>query len=154
MGIETLPRLKIIGDGPLFPELKESVAQSDLSCAVKLTGRLSHEETLEIVGGAIATIQPAIWYEPCGRTIIESYAKGTPVIATATGGSPELINDGESGYLVAPDDPDALADAVEQMLAAGAMMRQAARRTFDQSFEAVGNARQLEQIYRQVICEK
>ena len=151
LGAEAAPQLKIIGDGPLFSELQERVAQSDLSCVVKLTGRLSHEETLGIVGEAIATIQPAIWHEPCGRTIIESYAKGTPVIATAAGGSPELIDDGGSGYLVAPGDAGEVVAKVEKMMTTGLMMRKAAREKFDRDFSYIENARRLEEVYRKVV---
>ena len=154
METEAVPRLKIIGDGPLLSELQERVAQSDLSCVVELTGRLPHEETQEMVGEAMATIQPAIWHEPCGRTIIESYAKGTPVIAAAAGGSPELIDNGVCGWLFPPGDARALADAVlelQQRLKESSEMRARARDHFDKNFSPRGNAEQLTDIYEKVI---
>jgi glycosyltransferase involved in cell wall biosynthesis len=50
-------------------------------------------------------------------TVLESYALGVPVVATRMGGLPELVDDGVDGLLVAPDDPPALAAALERLIA-------------------------------------
>jgi glycosyltransferase involved in cell wall biosynthesis len=47
--------------------------------------------------------------EPFGRSLIEAMLLGTPLIAADSGGNPEIIRHGETGYLVPPDDPDAFA---------------------------------------------
>jgi glycosyltransferase involved in cell wall biosynthesis len=54
--------------------------------------------------------------EPFGRTLIEAMLVGTPVVATASGGNIEAIRDGETGFLVRPEDPDALAAACLRLL--------------------------------------
>jgi glycosyltransferase involved in cell wall biosynthesis len=55
--------------------------------------------------------------EPFGRTIAEAMAIGTPVVATSVGGPPELIQDGVTGLLAPPGDPEAWATAIERILA-------------------------------------
>jgi glycosyltransferase involved in cell wall biosynthesis len=57
-------------------------------------------------------IVPSIFAEPFGLTVIESYAFGVPVIASAVGGLPEIVKEGETGMLVPPSDPEALAAAI------------------------------------------
>lgn len=66
--------------------------------------------------------------EPLGTVLLEAMAVGTPVVATAVDGIPEVVRDGVTGRLVAPDDPDALAQAVLEVLARRAEMSVAARK--------------------------
>ena len=55
--------------------------------------------------------------EPFGRTLIEAMLLGTPVVATNHGGNPEAINDGETGFLVEADDPEAFTAPIHRLLA-------------------------------------
>ena len=55
--------------------------------------------------------------EPFGRVLIEGMAMGKPVVATRVGGPLEIIEDGESGVLVEPGDPESLSRAIENLLA-------------------------------------
>jgi glycosyltransferase involved in cell wall biosynthesis len=70
--------------------------------------------------------------EPFGTVLAEAMAVGTPVVATQVDGLPEVVRDGETGRLVAPGDPDELAEAVADVLAhrerMGAAAREDARR--------------------------
>ena len=54
--------------------------------------------------------------EPCGRVLLEAMASGTAIVATNTGGTPELVRDGKEGLLVPPRDASALADAIERLV--------------------------------------
>ncbi len=57
----------------------------------------------------------ASWEEPFGRVLIEAMAAGKPTVATRAGGVPEIVIDGETGILVAPRDPDGLAEAMVRL---------------------------------------
>jgi type III pantothenate kinase len=59
--------------------------------------------------------------EPCGRVLFEAMASSTAVVATNTGGTPEIVRDGVEGLLVPPRDPAALADAIGRLLADAAL---------------------------------
>ena len=65
--------------------------------------------------------------EPFGTVLSEAMAVGTPVVATRVGGLAEVVDDGVTGVLVEPGDPDALADGVLRVLARRADMGAAAR---------------------------
>ena len=65
--------------------------------------------------GIDALLVPAV-NEPFGRTLIEAMLLGTPVVATDHGGNPEAIDDGRTGYLVAPEKPEAFVEPLEKLL--------------------------------------
>ena len=62
-------------------------------------GEANHDMKNELLGGAIATLFPITWREPFGLVMAESMACGTPVIATNLGSVPEVIADGETGFI-------------------------------------------------------
>ena len=88
--------------------------------------------------------------EPFGRTVIEGMAAGLPVIAAATGALPDLVSAEETGLLVPPTDPAALAAALRRLLSApelAATMGQAGRRQAGQRFGIEQQAAELAAIY-------
>jgi glycosyltransferase involved in cell wall biosynthesis len=77
----------------------------------------------ELSSGDVAAAMDAAWVlvlpsrsEGMGRVLVEAFCRGRAVIGTRAGSIPDLVTDGESGLLVAPDDPAALADAIVQVL--------------------------------------
>ena len=66
---------------------------------IEYLGEASHDQKNALLGGAIATLFPITWREPFGLVMIESMAAGTPVIATALGSTPEVIDHGKTGFL-------------------------------------------------------
>ena len=64
-----------------------------------------------------AVIVPSIWYENCSMTIMESLVLGKPVVASITGGNPELINDGYNGFTFEAGNSKALNQALQKLLA-------------------------------------
>lgn len=86
-------KLIIIGDGPDVNLIKRSPI-------VNFLGRKNGDELFEYVKKAKFVIQPSLWYENCPMTVIESFAYGTPVIASAHSGFKELIENGVNGYLI------------------------------------------------------
>ena len=67
-------------------------------------------------------VQPS-HVEGMSNALLEAMASGLPAVATAVGAAPQMIEDGASGFLVPPGRPDALADALEHLLADSALRR-------------------------------
>jgi glycosyltransferase involved in cell wall biosynthesis len=105
------------------------VADAGLEEVVRLVGFRS--DVGRLIAAADVLLAPAV-HEGHGRVVLESMLYGTPVVAVASGGHVETIDHGRTGILVTPDDPQALANAVVEVLAnpnrAGALV-EAARKT-------------------------
>lgn len=63
-----------------------------------------------------ALIVPSLWQEPLPRTIFEAYAHGVPVLASDRGGSPEIVDEGATGYVFDPDRPEGLTTRMRDLL--------------------------------------
>ncbi len=66
---------------------------------IQYLGEINHKEKVELLGNAAITLFPITWQEPFGLVMIESMATGTPVIAMSLGSVPEVIADGETGFV-------------------------------------------------------
>jgi glycosyltransferase involved in cell wall biosynthesis len=100
--------LLVAGDGPERDKL-ERLAGDD----VRFLGALPRNEVLRLFRAADASLLSSTW-ENFPHTVVESLAVGTPVIASAVGGVPEVVRDGENGLLVPPGDAGALAAAIQR----------------------------------------
>jgi glycosyltransferase involved in cell wall biosynthesis len=127
-------RLVIAGDGPGRGELEALAAELRLGESVRFVG------VIHDVAGLLSTVRlfvlPSLT-EGISLTLLESMARGLPVVATAVGGNPEVV-DNETGLLVPAGDPSALADAVERLwtdaglcVEMGCSGRRRAERLFD-----------------------
>lgn len=83
---------------------------------VWLSGMLAKPEVIQILSHATVFVCPSV-YEPLGIVNLEAMACGTAVVASRVGGIPEVVASGETGLLVPPDDPAALAAAINEVLA-------------------------------------
>ena len=83
--------------------------------------------------------------EGISNTILEAMATGLPVLATRTGGNPELVDDGETGSLVPPGDPDALADGMLTYVRQAAVRLQHGRRARQVAVERFSLASMVDQ---------
>jgi glycogen synthase len=83
---------------------------------VHVLGELPRDEALAIVARADVVVLPSLW-ENLANACLEAMALGRAVVATRVGGFEELVTDGENGWLVAPGDADALAEALSRALA-------------------------------------
>jgi glycosyltransferase involved in cell wall biosynthesis len=110
---ETGLPLKIAGKlrEPLEKEYFESTVRPNLGWGMEYLGEVSHEEKVDLLQNARATLFPIEWEEPFGLVMIESMACGTPVVATRYGAVPEVIEHGQSGIIV--DDYRDMAKALE-----------------------------------------
>ncbi|HEX2252998.1 MAG TPA: glycosyltransferase family 4 protein [Thermoanaerobaculia bacterium] len=102
------PRLRIAGDGEHRPALEERARELGLGSAVTFLGRCDAARVRELLTGARALVVPST-YEGMPLVVLEAMEAGVPVVASRVSGIPEVVVDGESGWLVPPEDPDALA---------------------------------------------
>jgi glycosyltransferase involved in cell wall biosynthesis len=108
--------LLIAGDGPERSVLERRVAALGLAARVRFLGNVSRETVLRLFRAGDASVLPSAW-ENFPHTVVEALAVGCPVIASAVGGVPEVVRDGENGLLVVPNDTTALAAAIERFTA-------------------------------------
>ena len=105
--------LAIAGDGPERGALERHVGELGLDGRVRFLGAVPRETVLRLFRAADASVLPSAW-ENFPHTVVEALAVGCPVIATAVGGVPEVVHDGENGLLVAPNDAAGLAAAIRR----------------------------------------
>jgi glycosyltransferase involved in cell wall biosynthesis len=114
--------LLILAGGDLYGDvsrsyrdsLRASISQMGLEKDVILLGLVP--DMASLYAACDVLVQPALYPEGFGRSTAEAQAAGVPVIATSIGATPELVDDGQSGLLVAPGDPRELAGAVSRVL--------------------------------------
>jgi len=104
----------LVGDGPLGPTLKADVARLKLEGRVHLAGL---RRDVANVLNDLDVLVSSSHSEAMPLAVMEAMASGLPVVATRVGGVPDMIDQGESGWLVAPDDFDDIATRLEQILA-------------------------------------
>jgi glycosyltransferase involved in cell wall biosynthesis len=84
---------------PLERQYFDECVRPLLGGDVEYLGELNAEEKYRLLGGAFALLNPIQWPEPFGLVMIEALACGTPVITTGCGSAPEIIDDGETGFV-------------------------------------------------------
>jgi glycosyltransferase involved in cell wall biosynthesis len=106
-------RAVVVGEGKERPALERQVAQLGLGERVRFLGERSDVERL-LPGMDVFVL--ASREEGIPNALLEAMAAARPAVATAVGGTPEVIEDGATGWLVPPRDPEALAAALESAL--------------------------------------
>ncbi len=147
-------RLLIVGDGELQDELSAQAQKLGLSDVIIFTGARS--DIPDILAALDLFVLPSLW-EGLPLAVLEAMAAGLPVVATAVGGVPELVTDGETGRLVPPGDTVALAQAIIAILSQPSqsqMMGAAGQARAASDFNAATITRQLEALYFHLIAQK
>jgi glycosyltransferase involved in cell wall biosynthesis len=122
-------RLSLAGSGSTDYEnyLHSLVSQAGLTDYVSFLGWVSPEEMPELLRKFEVLLVPSIWPEPLARIVLEGMATGLVVLATPTGGTREILTDGENGLLFAPDDPEDLAQKIVRLADDSTLRRKLAR---------------------------
>ena len=112
----------IVGGGPLDTILQTRIDRANLAGHVRLLGPQAQAEIRQLLATshvfALASVPEAGGgSDNLPTVIVEAMLAGMPVVSTRVAGIPEMITDGESGFLVSPKDPTALAAAIEKLLA-------------------------------------
>jgi glycosyltransferase involved in cell wall biosynthesis len=146
--------LKICGDGPLGAEVLEATASGH---SIEWLGRRPLEEVIDLMGRASVLVFPSLWYEGFPRTIVESLARGTPVVASNLGSMKELIQPGRTGARFKAGDAEDMAKTVLDLCGDGPKlrdMRLSAREEFLNKYDAGRNHRMMLDIYQHAIARR
>jgi glycosyltransferase involved in cell wall biosynthesis len=144
-------RLLIGGDGQQREALAAQVRSLNVTDIVRLTGFVPDVATFL---GQIGLFVLASRTEGLGIVLVEAMAAARPVVATRVGGIPEVVVDGETGLLVEPENPGALAGAIRRLLAdpdLAARMGQAGRERARQVFSAGRMAELTAALYEELV---
>jgi colanic acid/amylovoran biosynthesis glycosyltransferase len=113
---------RIVGEGAQRSILEQTIQQLDLNGTVELLGAKQQQEVAALLPTADCYVQPSV-ITPSGKmegipvALMEAMASALPVIGTNISGIPELVKDGETGWLVSPRDVEELAEALEEVFA-------------------------------------
>jgi glycosyltransferase involved in cell wall biosynthesis len=108
------PNFLIIGDGSQRKNLENLVKKLNLQEKVKFLGQIPNKEIPQYLAQADCFVLPSL-KEGFGIAILEAQAAGVPVIGTRVGGIVDIIEDGKTGLLAEPKNPQALAEAIDKI---------------------------------------
>ena len=113
---------------------------------VRLLGSRTHADVEALYALADIVVHPAVWPEPFSRVPLEAATCSRPVVGTRIGGTPEAIEDKVTGLLVERGDPEALAQAIEQLLCNEGLRRELGQRAAQAVAKKFGPERVLDQL--------
>lgn len=125
-GVETLvhavPLLRekrvtvlLVGDGPDRKEIETLIHDLELHDRIRITGFLPHDEVPAVLQHSDLLVLPSD-YEELGSILLEGMQMGLPIVASRTGGIPDIIEHGRNGLLAEPGHPRAFATAIDRLL--------------------------------------
>ena len=113
---------------------------------VEYLGSVGPDQRADVLGHALALLHLITFDEPFGLSLIESMACGTPVIAFHRGSMPEIIRDGETGYIV-----EDIEGAIKAVSAVGAIDRSTCRADVERRFTSTRMARDYVRVYEEIL---
>ena len=147
-------KLLIVGDGPLRASLEDRARQLGLNGEVRFLGAVAHAARL-LPSFDVFVLSSLL--EGMSNALLEAMAAGRPVVATRVGGNSELVVDGETGFLVPPRDPEALANAVIRLVRdprAARRFGEAGRRRAESEFSLTTMVGRLERLYESLLADR
>ena len=146
-------KLLIVGSGELEGYLRELAVELGVSDETVFTGQVKHQEVMDYHNMMSMEVFLSN-SESFGVSVLEASACGKPVIVSNVGGLPEVVVDGETGFIVPPQDPEKAADAMEVLVVDVALREKigAAGRYFVQAnYNWDENVRQMVSIYKKTL---
>jgi glycosyltransferase involved in cell wall biosynthesis len=142
----------IVGDGELRSELEQQTIELGLGQAVQFLG---WRHDLPKIYADLDLVVLASYNEGTPVTLIEAQAAARPVVATAVGGVADIVVDGETGILVAPNDPRALAEAILAVFGqTSEVTGQAGRKQVTEKFTVARLTRDMESLYNDLLTDR
>jgi glycosyltransferase involved in cell wall biosynthesis len=145
-------KLIIVGNGNLRSEVEEAAADSE---SIQYLGNQPLDRVFDLMGASRALVFPSIWYEGMPRVIIESFSRGTPVLASRMGSMEEMILPHQTGWLVTPGRVDELSSTLQMILepqADWSRQRALARQEFERHYTADIAYQKTMEIYTETIA--
>lgn len=144
--------LQLVGQGALRGEWEKLAAVLGVADSVEFLGAVPHERVTEIMAHADVFVHCSA-HEGLPVAIAEAIRAGLPVIAAAVGGVPDLVRDGENGFLLAPDDDAGFGEKIHMLMTDPALRERMSARARELSKDLDGAAvmNRIEAIYRQLI---
>ncbi len=143
--------LLIVGDGPMRKDLEDLVVSLDIERGVVFTGFST--KAREIITALDIFVLPSL-NEPFGIVVVEAMCMGTPVVATNSGGVPEIVKHEHNGLLVEYGDEEGLAEAIERLIVDEKLRKRIVEngyRTVEEKFTIERYAREVEKIYEEAL---
>jgi glycosyltransferase involved in cell wall biosynthesis len=106
--------LVVVGDGPDRERLEQLARGGNLGDRVYFAGQRKQEETVSLMAACDLFVLNST-YEGLPHVVLEAMSAGLPVVATAVGGTPEVVSDGENGMLIMPDANDLLSKTLAEL---------------------------------------
>ncbi len=147
-------RLRIVGSGPERANLEQIIEDQNLQEAVELLGE--RQDVPDLLASSGLYISSSVT-EGISLTLLEAMAVGLPTIATRVGGSPEIVADGQTGYIVEPSDATALAQAIVRLCKNSRDWRdmgEAGRRRVERHFSIEGMISKYEDLYVRALSRR
>lgn len=141
----------IVGEGPEEQNIRAQIERLGLTTEVRMLG--FRDDLLDVFRSLDLFVIPTIEGDTIPQVLMQALAIGLPVVSTTTGSIPDVVADGESGFIVPPRDADALADRICRLLGdpeLRAAMGRRGRQTVERSYSIDRMVDELERVYRRV----
>ncbi|HOO57132.1 MAG TPA: glycosyltransferase family 4 protein [bacterium] len=161
--VKDFPGIKLFIVGSKFPDVYSDIYMREMlrlieKCGignnVVFTG--ARNDVAQLMHMLDVVVQPSVFYDSLPRSVMEAMASGKPVVGSDIGGIPEMIIDGETGYIVEPRRPDRLEEAIRSLLSDSGKiieMGRAAKERAEKHFSNTGQTLKLMEIYDRVLRE-
>lgn len=113
-------KLVLVGKGSEEEKIRDFVKDHNLEDRVRINGAIFGKEMDKIIEKAKVVLVPSEWYENGAFVALQALAKGKIVVASDIAGLSEIVQDGETGFLAEPGNPDSFATAIQKVLALSA----------------------------------
>jgi len=141
----------ICGDGPCYEKIRFIATQNDYLKKLKLKGWIQHSQIPKYLNQLKLLVLPSET-EGLPNIILEAMACGTPVLATPVGAIPDVIKDGETGFLLKSNDPKQIADKIIELLNKPELLEKVSKNAYNYVRENFSYEKTLES-WRKILSE-